>query len=63
MTQTYFNGGTMGFAYQFEIQPKVVRVKTLNVEVDFLNKISVRLLGLVDFYNCQYLFGRECISV
>lgn len=45
ITQTYFDEVDVGFTSEFELQPTVVRVKTLNVETNFLNKTSVRLLG------------------
>lgn len=56
MTQTYFDGDTVGFASEFEFQPKVVRVKTLNVETNFFNKSSVRYLGWVTCSK-DYYFG------
>ncbi|KAG4070645.1 hypothetical protein HA402_013565 [Bradysia odoriphaga] len=49
ITQNYFNEETVGFLSHYELQPKVVRVKTMNVETSFFKKTSVRLLGLEAF--------------
>ncbi|XP_037032707.1 nose resistant to fluoxetine protein 6-like isoform X2 [Bradysia coprophila] len=45
ITQNYFDEETVGFISQYELQPRVVRVKTLNVETNFFKKTSARLLG------------------
>lgn len=51
ITQSYFDEENVGFATEYEFQPKVVRVKTLNVEMNFFKKISVQLIGLeFNFY-------------
>lgn len=47
ITQNYFDEETVGFASEYEFQPKLVRVKTLNVETNFFTKTSVQLIGLV----------------
>lgn len=53
ITQNYFDGETIGFTSEYEFQPKVVRVKTLNVETNFFKKTSVQLIGL-DF---QFMYS------